>query len=124
MKIGSRLYVAAMVLPGLHTCEEFRIDQTIQTRYNVHDQSALVVGEIQEKMTPGLAQVPPGGHIDLSTDSYNSHTNPRHWKYRIRISPLAHVPREESPASRMIRRARMPSPLAHVPRERQCNHHQ
>eukprot|EP00971_Amphidinium_carterae_P150519 2983728-Amphidinium_carterae.1 len=39
IKIGSHLYVAAMVLPGLHTYEEVRIDQTVQTRYDVHDQS-------------------------------------------------------------------------------------
>eukprot|EP00971_Amphidinium_carterae_P238096 4726777-Amphidinium_carterae.1 len=43
MKIGSHLYVAAMVLPGLHTYEEVRIDQAVQTRYDVHDQSSLII---------------------------------------------------------------------------------
>eukprot|EP00971_Amphidinium_carterae_P275084 5458032-Amphidinium_carterae.1 len=55
MKIGSHQYLAAMVLPGLHTYEEVRIDRTIPTRYDMHDQSALIIGEIEEKMTPGLA---------------------------------------------------------------------
>eukprot|EP00971_Amphidinium_carterae_P009211 181562-Amphidinium_carterae.1 len=65
MKIGSHLYIAALVLPGLHSYEEVRIDQTVQTRYDVHDQSALIIGDIEEKMTPGLAHVPPGGYGDL-----------------------------------------------------------
>eukprot|EP00971_Amphidinium_carterae_P333899 6468896-Amphidinium_carterae.1 len=66
MKIGSHLYVAAMVLPGLHTYEEVRIDQTVQTRYHVHDQSSLIIGEIEEKLSPGMVHTPPGGHEDLS----------------------------------------------------------
>eukprot|EP00971_Amphidinium_carterae_P179487 3559890-Amphidinium_carterae.1 len=32
----------------------------------MHDQSALIIGEIDEKMNPGLAHVPPGGYEDLS----------------------------------------------------------
>eukprot|EP00971_Amphidinium_carterae_P105066 2080476-Amphidinium_carterae.1 len=52
-----------MVLPGLHSYEEVR------TRYDVHDQSALIIGEIEEKMTPGLAHVPPVGYEDLSTQA-------------------------------------------------------
>eukprot|EP00971_Amphidinium_carterae_P260225 5162990-Amphidinium_carterae.1 len=55
VKIGSHLHVAAMVLPGLHRYEEVRIGQTVRTRYDVHDESALIIGEIEEKMTPGLA---------------------------------------------------------------------
>eukprot|EP00971_Amphidinium_carterae_P009425 186139-Amphidinium_carterae.1 len=70
MKIGSHLYVAAMVLQGLHAYEEVRIDQTIQTRYDVHDQSSLIIGEIEEKLPLGLAHMPPGGHEDLSTQAY------------------------------------------------------
>eukprot|EP00971_Amphidinium_carterae_P060321 1193629-Amphidinium_carterae.1 len=62
-----------MVLPGLHTYEEVRIGQTVHTRYDVHDQSALIIGEIEEKMPLRLAHVPPGawagGHEDLSTQA-------------------------------------------------------
>eukprot|EP00971_Amphidinium_carterae_P014285 282202-Amphidinium_carterae.1 len=70
MKIGSHLYAAAMVLPGLRTYEEVRIDQAVQTRYDVHDQSSLIVGEIEEKLPLGLAHMPPRGHEDLSTQAY------------------------------------------------------
>eukprot|EP00971_Amphidinium_carterae_P288994 5738532-Amphidinium_carterae.1 len=40
-----------------------------------------------------------------------------------RIPPLAHMPREESPA-RLIAEDRKLIPLAHMPRERQCKHPQ
>eukprot|EP00971_Amphidinium_carterae_P018209 359110-Amphidinium_carterae.1 len=44
VKIGSHLYVASMVLPGIHTYEEVRIDQTSA------DKSSQIIGEIEEKM--------------------------------------------------------------------------
>eukprot|EP00971_Amphidinium_carterae_P001411 28320-Amphidinium_carterae.1 len=40
-----------------------------------------------------------------------------------KIPPLAHMPREKSPA-RMRALDRTPIPLAHMPREWQCNHPQ
>eukprot|EP00971_Amphidinium_carterae_P231072 4585707-Amphidinium_carterae.1 len=51
MKIGSHLYVAAMVIPGLHSYEEVRVDRAVQTRYDVHDQTSLIIGEIEELST-------------------------------------------------------------------------
>eukprot|EP00971_Amphidinium_carterae_P202911 4026712-Amphidinium_carterae.1 len=56
MKIGSHLYVAAMVLPGLHNYEEVRIDQAVQTRYDVHDQRSLIIDEIEELSTQAYVQ--------------------------------------------------------------------
>eukprot|EP00971_Amphidinium_carterae_P145749 2888487-Amphidinium_carterae.1 len=59
-----------MVLPGLHTYEEVSIDQAVQTRYDVHDQSSLIIGEIEELAPLGLAHMPPRGHEELSTQAY------------------------------------------------------
>eukprot|EP00971_Amphidinium_carterae_P042382 832920-Amphidinium_carterae.2 len=47
MKIGSHLYVAAMVLPGIHNHEEVQVASSIRTRYNAASQSQLIVGEVE-----------------------------------------------------------------------------
>eukprot|EP00971_Amphidinium_carterae_P333463 6468236-Amphidinium_carterae.1 len=40
-----------MVLPGLHTHEEVRVARSVQTRYNAHDQTSLIIGEIEDLST-------------------------------------------------------------------------
>eukprot|EP00971_Amphidinium_carterae_P036685 721007-Amphidinium_carterae.2 len=47
MRIGSHMYVAAMVLLGLHNHEEVRVASSIRTRYPAASQSQLILGEVQ-----------------------------------------------------------------------------
>eukprot|EP00971_Amphidinium_carterae_P182779 3627255-Amphidinium_carterae.1 len=46
LKIGSHLYVAAMVIPGLHNPNEIIWDRSIRTRYTPSSQ--LIIGEVDD----------------------------------------------------------------------------
>eukprot|EP00971_Amphidinium_carterae_P064393 1275356-Amphidinium_carterae.1 len=48
VKIGSHLYLAAKVLPGLHNHEEAKVAGSIRTRYSATSQSQLIIGEVED----------------------------------------------------------------------------
>eukprot|EP00971_Amphidinium_carterae_P076328 1507306-Amphidinium_carterae.1 len=74
MKIGSHLYVAAMVLPGLHTHEEVKVASSIRTKYSATSQPQLIIGEVED--LSNQAYVPRKSGTTTSTNNNRSTRTP------------------------------------------------